>query len=160
MSAKLYGSANDCPGVATIDCPKAKEAGVTPFEKKTEYFGSQAYLIMGNTEATKYTITATGHKDHFDNKGMREDDTTALNSIDFTFITKSIADGTLENAYLSVYRPYSISANNGKIEAGPAGKDFGEPLTVGMFYTEKTGDTFRIMPVVKNPPADSSANSG
>ena len=150
ISAKLFGEIKECPGVATINCPLAKEADVTPFETITEHFGAQPYLILGNTENTKFTITASGFKDYFDDKGLRIDNKTALNSIDFKFYTKSVEDG-----YVSVYSPYAIDEKVNNIDAGKAGEIFPEPLTVAMFYTEKTKEgIFKIMQVVKDPPSD------
>ena len=150
INAKLFGEMTDCPGVATIDCSKAKEADVTPFEKRTEYFGVHPYLIMGNTENTKYTITATAFKDAFDSQGRRIDNKTALNSAAFTFYTKAV-----ENAYVSLYAPYAIDAKGNKIDAWKAGEIFPEPLSAAMFYTEKTKEgILKIMPVVKDPPVD------
>ncbi|MBI5074279.1 MAG: alpha/beta hydrolase [Nitrospirae bacterium] len=150
INAKLFGEMTDCPGVATIDCSKAKEADVTPFEKRTEYFGVHPYLIMGNTENTKYTITATAFKDVFDSQGRRIDNKTALNSAAFTFYTKAV-----ENAYVSLYAPYAIDAKGNKIDAWKAGEIFPEPLSAAMFYTERTKEgILKIMPVVKDPPVD------
>ncbi len=151
ISAKLFGEMTDCPGVATIDCPKAVLADVTPFEKRTEYFGVHPLLIMGNTQDTKYTITATGFKDTIDSMGKRIDNKTALNNVAFTFYTKSV-----DNGYVSVYSPYFIDEKGHKIDAGKAGEKFPQSVTAAMFYTERTQDgVFKVMPVVKNPPSGS-----
>ncbi len=156
INAKIFGDIADCPGIATIDCPKAKDADTKPFEKRTEYFGVHPYLIMGNTENTKYTITATAFKDAFDSQGRRIDNKTALNNAAFTFYANSIAGGTLENNYLSVYALYAIDGEGHRIDAGAAGKEYGQPVTAAMFYTERSADrTFKIIPVVKDPPAGS-----
>ena len=107
-------------------------------------------MIIGNTEDTKFTITASAFKDYFDSKGLRIDNNTALNSIEFRFYTNS-----MENGYVSVYSPYATDEKGNKIDAGKAGEIFPEPLTAAMYYTEKTSEgIFKIMPVVKDPPAD------
>lgn len=54
-----------------------------------------------------------------------------------------------------VYSPYIIDAKGYKVDAGKAGEIFPQPVTAVMYYTEKTRDgVFKIMPVVKAPPAD------
>ena len=40
INAKLFGDIKDCPGVATIDCPLAKEADVTPLKSALNTSGS------------------------------------------------------------------------------------------------------------------------
>lgn len=149
INARLYAVEGDCPGVPTLDCPKAKDADSSPLTFRTEYFGVHPFLILGNTDSTKFTISATAQKDTINSAGKRTDTQTALSSIDFAFYTNA-----MDNGYVLVYAPYRIDSNRNKIDAGEAGKPM--PIEPLMYYEERAADrTYRVIPVLKNLPAGS-----
>ncbi len=132
QNAKIFGKAADCSMPATLSCQKA----VSNLTTQTESQGAKAYIIMGNTDDTVYTIRATTRIT--DQNGQPQSP-----YVDFRhYVTPRPRSGVgMADPYLSVVSVYGTDDQGRQIDAGLPGKPFSAPLTAAMYFTkEKPAD--------------------
>ncbi len=128
QNAAIFGNTEDCPMPAVRSCPTA----TTNLSKQTDSSGALAYVIMGNTDDTLYTIRAQ---------------TTIINQqgqsqnlfVDFQHYVapRPRTGGKIADPYLSVVSVYSVDEKGREIDAGNPGQVFPEKLTAAMYFTQE-----------------------
>ena len=136
-NARLFGAVEDCPGVATLDCantyPKTLPNGaIEQLKKTTDSSGALAYVILGNTDNTKYTIRAT-------TQGIDIEDRPTTIQADFTHYTWPMQriGNRMTDPFLRLVSVFTVDEKGNLIDAGAPGTTFVNPLTAVMTYTEE-----------------------
>jgi hypothetical protein len=136
-TAKLYTTQAACPGIPIVDCPNAAEyTSTNPLVKVAEHFGAMAYVIVGNTANTRFTVKATAKKDTFNANGKRIDTETPLPAAEMVYQTHAKAGAAPESA-LSALAVYQYDEAGNRTDAGKAGSFFPENLDVTLLYHEE-----------------------
>ena len=156
QNAKVFKELTDCPWVPTLDCPNA----VDTLNIVTDSLGTLAYVILGNTESTKFTIKAIANKDIFEGTTRKETQETI--EADIILGTTTLKnDDKMIKPFTTVAEKYTTDGNGHKIDAGAPGTQFNEPLTAAMDLIEEDYDrvgtpgnyylkgkgTFKVSPV-------------
>lgn len=136
QNAKVFKELTDCPGIATIGCMNAFEI----IEKITDSSGTLAYVILGNTESTQFTIRASAKKDTFDGKVRKEIE--GEMALEVNHYTKTLkTDDKMTEPFVTVMDRHTTDENGNRVDADYAGEPFKYPLTAAMYCTEEAYET-------------------
>lgn len=147
-NAKIFKALNDCPMIATLDCPNALPNDTdprNPIETTTTYYGVMTYAILGNTTDTKYAFKVSAKKDFFNDKGERVDTTADITDVKLASGSASPAefDHYIGHAdvtdFLKLFYVSRINEQGQIIDAGGTEQFF--PFTVEMWYMKERENT-------------------
>ena len=140
-TARLYAAETDCPNIAILDCPKAKEyTSQEPLAQVSEHYGAMAYVIIGNSSNTLFTIKASAKKDTFDTSGKRIDTTVPITpaaAMAYQTYPKTDPNANAEFSLMAL-AIYRYDEQGHWIDAGLVNQTFPEKLAVQMFYHEES----------------------
>jgi transglutaminase superfamily protein len=131
VSARLYEKQSDCAGVATqTGCDANLYDSI---EKHTDSSGAWVGVVLGNTDNTRYPITATGKKD----LGGKEIPTAITTTFSHTSYPVSGRESGVNRSYLAALGLQHVDENGKRIDAGLAGVPMATPLETLLFVNEE-----------------------
>jgi len=167
QNAKLYRNSGDCPGIPTLDC---QMASASVGNIVTDTSGAFAYVILGNTDNTRFNINA-------ETKTIGSDGKQVVLRATFTHYSYTIPRfNGFTDPFLSIAFMNHVDEKGNRIDAGKPGKTLAAPLTTKLLYTEEdmiiadsgngtcalTGGngTFRTVPVTNSAPGNPEVYDG